>query len=436
MKSWKMPTPDEVAKATALLARPEQYRYFFDQLQNPLWIRPLTDKGWFRHPPPPGPGDGPDSRSFSPWPESRYLARMAALPEAYEDVRMIALDIIPETENVRVHEDLSEIALNLPPAMAAQFVPRAQGWIQSPFQLLLPDRLGALVSHLARGAEVEAALLLAESLLDVVPDRSEAQSQPASEGYRPPPEVRARFSPWDYGEIVEKHMPDLVEAAGSQALDLLSRLLDKAIGLSLRDPQRRRPSDSSYVWRHSIEGDQAHRHGVKDILVTAVRDAAVQLARHDENRVPELIAALEGDGTRWLVFQRIALHLLRLFPDAAPDLVNARLTDSDLFHDICVRHEYYLLSRECFARLGEDGRQKILAWIEAGPDPEAVKAHGERYRKAWQRDRLAPLGGSLDQHWQKIYDDLRKEVGPPDHPEYPVYVTSGSHGPRSPALSR
>jgi hypothetical protein len=44
------------------------------------------------------------------WPESRYLARMAAVPEAQETVLRIAL-AIPASENSRVHDDIADIAL-------------------------------------------------------------------------------------------------------------------------------------------------------------------------------------------------------------------------------------------------------------------------------------------------------------------------------------
>ena len=38
------PTPDTVARAIALMARPEQQRYFFARLQNPAWLEPLKKK--------------------------------------------------------------------------------------------------------------------------------------------------------------------------------------------------------------------------------------------------------------------------------------------------------------------------------------------------------------------------------------------------------
>ena len=77
MRSWKKPTPEQVDQAVALLVYAEHYRYFFDRLENPEWLEPLWDKGFFKHPPQPVWDEGEGTIRFPPWPEARYLARMA-----------------------------------------------------------------------------------------------------------------------------------------------------------------------------------------------------------------------------------------------------------------------------------------------------------------------------------------------------------------------
>lgn len=105
--------------------------------------------------------------TFTSWPESRYLARMAATDaEGAWAALEIALQI-PETENTRVHEDLIDAALAMPPELAVRFVPSAKRWVRLPYQLLLPEKLGALVSRLALGGQTVAALDLAKSLLAI-----------------------------------------------------------------------------------------------------------------------------------------------------------------------------------------------------------------------------------------------------------------------------
>jgi len=87
MKSWKKPTPKLVNRAVALFAHPGHYRYFFDRLENPEWILPLKRKGFFQNAPRVQRDKERGTIFFSPWPESRYLARMASLkPEVVVDV--------------------------------------------------------------------------------------------------------------------------------------------------------------------------------------------------------------------------------------------------------------------------------------------------------------------------------------------------------------
>ena len=73
-----MPSPRVVQKAlSAISRRYSDYEYFFSQLQSPEWMRPLWDAGLFRIPP--KPIEDQQSVRLPPWPESRYLARMASI---------------------------------------------------------------------------------------------------------------------------------------------------------------------------------------------------------------------------------------------------------------------------------------------------------------------------------------------------------------------
>ena len=110
---------------------------------------------------------------------------------APEAVIEVVLEI-PDTENVRVHEDLADIALALPAPFAAKLVPQAKTRIQTPYQLLLPEKLGALVSKLVQEGEAEGALDLARALLEVLPDPKPILV----------PEPRGHFDSWHYEGIL------------------------------------------------------------------------------------------------------------------------------------------------------------------------------------------------------------------------------------------
>jgi hypothetical protein len=441
MKSWKTPTPEQVDRAVALIGHAEQYRYFFDRLENPEWVLPLKSKGFFHNPPKPQHDEARGTIGFPPWPESRYLARVAFLrPEL---VRDIILEI-PETENVRVYEDLADALLNMPTELAAQLLEKAKTWARSPYQSILPEKLSKLVAHLAKGGKVNEALDLARILLEILPDPKYERKTEKEEIYRLSPQPRARFDTWHYEQILKKDFPELVKAGGIRVFNLLCDLLETTIRLSRRRDDDEGPEDYSYIWRRAVEDhEQNQHHGLNDILVSAVRDAAELIAQTNMSNVAELVSILES--RPWRIFHRVALYLLGRFPSAEPDLLAAHLTNRSWFDNVGVRHEYAVLIAEQFGRLTQEQRQVILGWIEQGPNLEKFKESenqstgkwptdevANRYRKIWQRDRLAWFKTQLPEDWRHRYDTLVAECGEPEHPDFPAWVSSGWVGPTSP----
>ncbi|HDD52504.1 MAG TPA: hypothetical protein ENF32_00330 [Thermosulfidibacter takaii] len=413
--------------------------YFFERLDNPKWLKPLWKRGFFRHPPEPVRSDEEGTIRFPPWPEARYLARMAEYkPELVAQIIQEMLD----TDNVAVHSDLLDAVLRMPPDVSVQLADKVKRWAESPHSPLA-EKCGQLIAHWAKGGKTDEALEIASVLLDVLPDRQRAEED--GEGpYQLPTKPRARFDDWHYRQILKQHYSELVQVAGLPALELLCDLLEKAVRLSLNRKEGEGPEDYSYIWRPAIE-DHAQNlgHTVKDALVAAVRDTAVILVQSGKASVEQVIETLEN--RRWKVLQRIALHVLRIFADQAISLVAARLTDWRFFDDPHVWHEYVLLLRECFGKLTEEDRQTILGWISAGPNIEEFKKQREkrtgsppteeeitRYCELWQRNRLAWIGlDGLPEEWQERYQVLVKKHGEPEHPEFISYSRSWI-GPVSP----
>lgn len=391
------PTKDDVARLAHAIPNNAVTRGdFFDRLQHPGWIEPLRRKGFFRHPPEPiGDGEGGIAR-FPAWPEARYLARMAAhRPELVAQI-MAEMD---DTENAAVISDLVEALLAMPPEVSARLVEKAARWAESPY-MLLPKKLGQLLSHWAKGDMTEEAYRVARVLLDVLPERRRIQPGP-EESYHVPPEPRARFDVWDYQRILEKHYPDLVRQVGLPALELLCEFLDKAIRLSRSRDDDDGPEDYSCIWRPAVEDDyQNFGNTIKDALLSAVRDAAELLVRSGRGTVEEVVNALERNP--WRVFRRIALHVLRVFPDQAETLAAARLTDRALFEDAGLQHEYMLLLRDRFPRphrrlrRESSGGSRMVLKLKNGSDGE----RGRRVRRPRRRRSRATARSGSGTGWR------------------------------------
>jgi hypothetical protein len=221
-----------------------QYHYFFDNLNSPAWLEPLFHRGFFHQPPKPE-QEGNYVR-LATWPESRYLVRMSKIAQAQEKVLEIALSI-PDSENSRVHDDIADIALSLPPALSAKLVSQVCRYTESPIQLLLYEKVANLIVHLAQGGQGHAALQLTGAALALGPDpRPVKDDGPLSRTADPQP----RFRDWYYARIIHKALPALVDTVGLDAVDLFCGLLNDAARFSFREEQT---EDEDYFY---ISGSQ------------------------------------------------------------------------------------------------------------------------------------------------------------------------------------
>jgi hypothetical protein len=421
MPSWKTPTPEQIERTISLLARPEQRRYFFDKLNNPRWLTPLAERGFFSNPPEPLRDNTKGTVQFLQWPALQYLTRMASIPEAQDDVLRIALNI-PGSDNITIHDSLAEIATNLPAPMAAQFVPRAAQWLNAPYRhRRLATYLGTLINHLATNGQSYAAEELARVTLAITKDETR--------------DVYANMEPWDYGQTLKEALPGLRQSRGMAALTLTCDLLQTA---APPYTTRGKPplEDGSTIWHDEVEED-GDLPEIKNLLVSATRDTAAQLAHQQPHDARTVIEALEARPT--IVFHRIALDILRREKDAVADLVSAHITKRDLFDSSSLRHEYQRLLHDVFPTLDPGDRDCILKWINDGPPTQAYEARitaagkqptpedTARYQNFWRRRQLTPIAEHLPPTWAQRYRAIIDELGPEPHEP-----TDGFIGPTSP----
>ncbi|MEX2553452.1 MAG: thioredoxin domain-containing protein [Actinomycetota bacterium] len=437
VKFWAPPSTSQVGKVTGLISNALQRRHFFDNLKNPAWIQPLKEAGLFKTPPDPIYDYAEETVGSPPWPQSRYLARMA--PFSPKEVQQVSLEVA-HADNVQVHEDLADVALAVPADLAGSFVAKAKQWLQSPYQLHLPEKLGKLVRRLAEGGRIDEALELTAALLEV---RVEENPQ-APHAFRLAPEPRARFGKYDYEQILEKDFPALVTAAPLAALESVCDLLESAIELSFRPGEGPAPIDYSYLWRPAIHPtEQNADKTLRDSLVAVLVETAEQIAREQPFLVPRMVELLEKRGRH--IFTRTALHLLRVWPEVAPEIILSRLMDRRLFEDPHFHHEYLLLARDHFERLGPEQHRTIFQWIAEGPDfqlwlhdpdsplPDDESPEGaERYQQRWQLKRLSVLEEYLPEAETATFETLAEAHGADEHADFVIHHAGNRPDPTTP----
>lgn len=430
-----VPTQKDIDRLERLVRSRADERHFFGSLEHPGWLRPLTEAGWFLHPPSANKvGQDPG------WPQLEYLRRTAP---AHPEETLKALLLVPETDNVWVRSGIADVALSLPAEHTATWSQREAVRLSSQERAYGPRplALAQVVAHLANGGQAEAAFVLAAPLLALT--RVE-ESRPIA-GFvdrRPAP----RYEPILYSSVVGCCGPALVNADPDGALEFFAELLDTAMRISAGiapDDERPPVRDSSYISIPCLEpGDTSvvTTNSVITSLAFAVRDAASAAANAGgPDAVRGVVARLEEG--RWDLFRRLALHLMRCYPDGLSDLIAAHLRDRQLFDEPRPRRELVLLAQEQFSRIPPDDQRHLLEWILAGPTAEDAEEFVEQsralnsrppseqvlqdYRDRWVLVRLFRLDGALPPEAQLLLDQLRARLGEPHESELGIWERTG-----------
>lgn len=418
-----MPSPETVDKAVAAIRlRADAYEYFFGHLTSPGWIAPLAERGFFAAPPEPL-VEG-EYVQFPVWQESRYLVRVAG---AAPGEVLTIIERLPATRNPRVHEDVLDALLAMDPALGLSLLPQISQWLDSPYQLLLSDKAADFAARLAQSAHTEAAVSLGLRLLQVV-----GVERPAVSGVPLPPNVRGKLDDWHYERALEKIAGSVAPVAPMALLRMLITLLRSAVEAASSPDSA--PRDGSFVWRPSIEDtDQNWDHDFRGILVRALRDAALATARMDSVSRDLVLEALGL--AEWRVFERIALHLIRMLGDDALAVARERLLRVESGDDPGLFHEYWLLARDTFPKLTPEEQLQILSATNNPQDGAGVADEPVDHEVRQQRQyvRLAILTReALPPEWQDRYDQLSAVRSLPEHPSFLVAHGDVRTGPNSP----
>lgn len=389
-----------------------QYEYFFNKICSSMWIEPLTQYGFFKHPP--TIHCTADENYWPRWPESRYLTRIAGdSPEAVSS----AFIEMEATENPWVHADIVEAALKMPGPYAAKLANLERKWIDANdgIDSFVVNNLGKLVAHLAQCGEFTSALYLARSVFDILPDKDDQDaSYPPGMEFLGLPQPRTKINQ-SFGIILSDIAPVLVKHVGLKALILLAELLSKAISFSHVDSSEKKPNDYSTIWFPAIDCPEKYATStIRHPLALMLVNGALQYIDNNPNTIEDFVREIELQ--EWDIFYRVSLYVLSQNFQVCQELVRNHLLDKHLFSEYVFTNEYYLLARVALPTLDEKDQNTILSWISEGPqnireDAFENDEQRENYVKTWKCQRLHQIREHLPKKVRKQYEALLKEVG-------------------------
>lgn len=178
-----VPTSGDVERLRRCSIRNTQRRYFFSRLENPGWLRPLAEAGFFRNPPERRVHED-GSWSIQSWPEGEALARLAA---ATPEVAVAELLTIPrENSNPAVWNTVGMAALAVAPNDTPRLVPLLIHGLRNAPPVLFPRTILNVIQSLANAGHRDAAFQLTETLLFVTGKKRNRVDAPG------PPEAGVR----------------------------------------------------------------------------------------------------------------------------------------------------------------------------------------------------------------------------------------------------
>ena len=393
------------------------YEYFFANLTSPDWIVPLQKRGRFLNPPR-AISDGTYLR-FPGWPEGAYLTRMAPIAP---DAVFGAIDAACyESDNHYVHQILLEIAAGLPAALAAEVAEAEAKWAsrQTRFLGLYKQRLVPVILKLATEGRRDAALILLRPVLeiDAAPKRR-ADPEPLIDGrpLRGSADPVGRIDSWDVQRLLSAVSEPLAQTSPENFLGLLSEKLDKAV--SIHDNERGSSDDYSTIWRPRI--DSGRFGDLMDVLVSAVRDAAVQVAREHG---PEMVLAIFKK-YKWPIFQRLEYYTLSQVDNLPADFVSRVVLQDSLYENPTGNPEFNDFLSKSAGPLSDDVRERVLAIVDAGPDLgrysnflSAHKDERQEYERRivdrWRLGWLSVLTSIIGKERSQQLETLVATYGPP-----------------------
>lgn len=402
----------------------------FSRCTQPEWLVHLRSAGFFDSPP--YTVVDPDSGGYIHygWPAGSYLVQMAGVEQVQAEVTEI-LRKLPKSDNPRTYQTVVEAALQLPPRLAAQLVPQVLTGLRMQERLPLATEVSKLAAHLASQGELDAAYGLAAVLLEV--HREDGAFGPSA--------VSSHRS-WAFAESCKTLAPALIPADPLRACGFASSCLEAA--LESEAIEGHPDWDRSEYWRPALTDEDEREDDIRNALVDFTLAAFSGAVQMSALAIGDAVSLLMD--RPYLIFRRMALHLLTMHPELEVELTERYAFIEEPDEDDRTLHEVARLRSVAFPLVTPTSRERFLSDVERGPETSdwaaRFTAHKEQppteedeaeYIRWWRLRLLFPVREHLDSTWQQRYEEMESlQKAKPAWDDYAVYRSRNFWGDPAP----
>ena len=423
------------------------HRYFFSRLKNPLWIQPLTERGYFQSPPKIKHFDD-GYVQFPSWSELQYLKNVAV--DVPDQVVNLILHL-PKVDNPSVYDDILEIALQLNGEHSTKLKPKILESVGIDFQLGV-RRYADLLAYWTSEDQTSAALAFSDTLVQFMPDpQSRAKQKRRKENPRdlgvfletslkPSPQIAHRA----YREMMSKGVCPLAEKESYQTAHLLTHATANMVRLRTHQEELNQGIDSSEIWYERLhELDTGHEAPDKTLVHTLIF-ACKQVYEKSPDSVVDLDKFLRSQ--QWGVFKRLRQLLYAQSPnEKTKPWIRELILEHEEYHLWEHRYEFQRMIRSACEHFGEKllteaertqifdairsgpSKANYRAWVE-GLGEELTEERFQQHQRNFHRKQFNPFEPLLFGKYATDYQELEIEVNAPISDEdYPPLKTRGGY---------
>ena len=424
----QQPNEGNADELVRLIVEPEHRRYFFDKCGNSDWLELLNKRGAFSTPQEPIRRNG--YIQFIGWPESQYLARVAA--EKPQEVYGIIQKV--NSDNQSVMDDFVDAAIKSPPKIASLYVKliKDKGWLRGMYNLRLPDKIASLMEKLAVEGEADSALVLADEIFTlriIEPTRtSDDESDPFPTIH---PDAKPYFDEWQFAEIAKKKTISLATNKPVELFQVYVNKLHNALELEKRgNPPDGSLYEYSHIWRPNLAHARNHHDDAKNILLDALMGLVLQY-NHDVQKLMQFITVLQKHPQA--LFKRVEMFILNFHVEDFIKEAEAILKDKQVILAYNLRREYLPLLGSAFAKVSKEAQQQILETISTGPDihksEDQTQEHFDHICADWRGLYFAPIKEHLPDPYKQTYNKIVEHYGESQDDDGEIKTWDGGKSP-------
>lgn len=411
------------------------YEHFFRNVNDIEWVKALLKNDYFQNPPEPV----SDERGirFPNWPETKALIRLVKKDPAF--ITQIVLDL-PETDNIRVHEDYIEIAVKaLPHENAIKVLELEIEWMaQQDFLYFGYSNTAAdSLIELIKSEQKSICLSIMNILTELEVEEKDIEAFGAKTKMV---DVKPkRLDDWHFEELFRKQFTDLYQELNVDLLKIYCDRLTEAIKADI-SPEDTSGNDYSYYWRPAVHDHKENSsYRIESFLFGEIRKLSDNLISDFSKEVIELLRRYD-----YPIFQRLELYLRDTKFELLRDGTSEFLKSYDVLSNRNYRFEVIQLLKNHFGELDKDVKESYFSIIEEGlgKEDDWIKERKKHYdkdythedflraEKTYKYKKLLPISDYLEGDLKKTFQELSNELADVEYSETLISTSSGSVAPQ------